>query len=191
MPLILQDYSIRYDKEENVLKSLCYVSNPAKTPNNYIGSLGCSLDTEQAAIDFADTRNIYSKTPKQFLRHFTISFHPEEMVTPEQAYYFAWNYASFFYPEYQCYFSVHETQGSIHIHFIYNTVSRTTGRIFRYTHDTDEVSIYSAYLVSCCINSQCLFSDDQFQMIIKHTKNLQAKINYINEKNAQRLQDFY
>lgn len=61
------------------------------------------------------------------LRHFVLSFSPEELDDPNVVYEIACYVARFIGRDYQVVFAVHENTENLHIHFMQNSVSYTTG----------------------------------------------------------------
>lgn len=114
-------------KNENAKELvLNYILNPYKTPHNYIG--GVAVDMTSPAESMMYVSKQFKKENGVQLRHFILSFSPEELTNPEIAYCIGLKVVRELGKEYQAVFAVHENAVNIHIHIICNSVSYIDGR---------------------------------------------------------------
>lgn len=101
-----------------------YIFNPLKMYHGFCGGVAVKENfvesMNEVAIRFKKTKGIQ-------LRHFILSFPPEEIDDPEIVYEIACHVARFIGRDYQIVFAVHENTDNLHIHFMQNSVSYTTG----------------------------------------------------------------
>ena len=108
--------------------ALEYIQNPDKTEECVlVGGINCLPDT--AFEQMEETKNIFHKTGKRQGYHVIISFSPEEKVTAEQAMYVLEHFAKdVLGDDYEAVYAVHTDREHMHGHFIWNSVSMTTGK---------------------------------------------------------------
>ena len=108
--------------------ALNYIQNPDKTEECVlVGSINCLPDT--AFEQMEEAKNIFHKTGKRQGYHVIISFSPEEKVTAEQAMYVLEHFAKdVLCDDYEAVYAVHTDREHMHGHFIWNSVSMTTGK---------------------------------------------------------------
>lgn len=113
------------------VKALAYIANPAKTDNGrLIFTFGCSSDPVQASKDFDAVRASGTGKSTVLSQHFIQSFAPGE-VTPERAMEIGKELCEkFLQDNYQYFLAVHTDKDHIHLHTIFNNVSRTNGKTF-------------------------------------------------------------
>lgn len=113
------------------VKALAYIANPEKTDNGRLTfTYGCSSDPAQASKDFEAVRSGGTGLNTVLSQHFIQSFKPGE-ITPERALEVGKELCEkFLKGEYQYFLSVHTDTNHIHLHVIFNNVSRTNGRTF-------------------------------------------------------------
>lgn len=121
-----------YKVLKNTLK---YITNNKKTANGlYVGSLNCMADS--ALNEMIYTNKHYGKEPtKQSDRvgyHFSISWSPEEKVTPEVAMEITEQFCESYLKGYEVVYSAHTDQNHMHTHICFNSVSCATGYKYRY-----------------------------------------------------------
>lgn len=117
-----------YSNQSDLVNVINYVFNPCKVLSNSYGGLQVRLESIESIIkDFLFVKNIYGKTDGRQLRHFIISFDPEDNISPQEALKMAY-IASEYYSDYQMVFTVHENKPNLHIHFVMNSVSYKTGK---------------------------------------------------------------
>lgn len=101
-----------------------YIFDPIKMLHRLCGGVAVTENfiesMNEVAIRFKKTKGIQ-------LRHFVLSFPPEELDDPEVVYEIACHVARFIGRDYQIVFAVHENTDNLHIHFMQNSVSYTTG----------------------------------------------------------------
>lgn len=112
-----------------------YILNPEKTVGGlYTGAINCFPET--AADDMIRTKEFYGKTSSKLSErlayHMTISFSPEENVTPETALDVMREFAEKYLCDYEAVYSVHVDQKHIHGHVVYNSVNLRDGYKYRY-----------------------------------------------------------
>ena len=74
-----------------------------------------------------NTAEHFKKQYGVMLHHYIVSFEPYEVSDPSVVYEIGQEIASFFYPEYETVFAVHEDKRHLHIHIVTNSVSYTDG----------------------------------------------------------------
>lgn len=113
------------------VKALAYIANPAKTDNGrLIFTFGCSSDPIQASKDFDAVRASGTGKNTVLSQNFIQSFAPGE-VTPERAMEIGKELCEkFLQDNYQYFLAVHTDKDHIHLHTIFNNVSRTNGKTF-------------------------------------------------------------
>lgn len=113
------------------VKALAYIANPEKTDNGrLIFTYGCSSDPAQASKDFEAVRAGGTGLNTVLSQHYIQSFKPCE-ITPERALEVGKELCEkFLKGEYQYFLAVHTDTDHIHLHCIFNNVSRANGRTF-------------------------------------------------------------
>ena len=113
------------------VKALAYIANPEKTDNGrLIFTYGCSSDPAQASKDFEAVRAGGTGLNTVLSQHYIQSFKPGE-ITPERALEVGKELCEkFLKGEYQYFLAVHTDTDHIHLHCIFNNVSRANGRTF-------------------------------------------------------------
>ena len=101
-----------------------YIFNPLKTESGFRGGINVTADVVDSMNNVAVR---FKKTKGVQLRHFVLSFTPDEMDEPEIVYEIACKIASFMGMEYQVVFAVHEDTQNLHIHFVCNAMKYTDG----------------------------------------------------------------
>lgn len=115
-----------------------YILNPEKTENGrLIGSIGCFTDNVLQQMLQTQHRYGQDKTnlgkSERLGYHFTISFSPEEVVSPETALQVMKEFSEeFLGKQYEAVYSVHTDTNHLHGHLCFNSVNFTTGRKFCY-----------------------------------------------------------
>jgi len=110
---------------------LAYIVNAEKTDGSrLIFTYSCSFDPAQANRDFEAVRAGGTGKNTVLSQHFIQSFKPGE-ITPERALEVGKELCSkFLKDEYQYFLAVHTDTNHIHLHVIFNNVSRVNGRTF-------------------------------------------------------------
>ena len=101
-----------------------YICNPLKSSSGLIGGVGVTEDIVESMNDVAAR---FQKTNGVQLRHFVLSFSPDELDCPKCVFDFACYVAEFIGQEYQVIFAVHENTANLHIHFMFNSISYRDG----------------------------------------------------------------
>ncbi len=108
-----------------------YITNPDKTPDGYIGTVG--LHSCEYAKEMDELADSYHKNTGVRLRHFVISFESWEVNNPSVAYQIGCDIVEYLGREYQAVFSVHQDTDQLHIHIVINAVSHVDGHRYRGT----------------------------------------------------------
>ena len=101
-----------------------YICNPSKSHSGLMGGIGVTEDIVESMNAVAAR---FQKTKGVQLRHFVLSFSPDELDCPECAFDFACHIAQFIGQDYQVVFAVHENTTNLHIHFMFNAISYRDG----------------------------------------------------------------
>ena len=105
---------------------LGYCLHPDKTPSNLIG--GRNIDADHAAEEMETVSKAFGKTDKTKVRHFILSFSPEENMTANEVAHIADQVAGHYSDRHQIVYAVHEDTNCPHAHFAMNHVSFRDGR---------------------------------------------------------------
>ena len=113
------------------VKALAYIANPQKTDGGrLIYTFGCSTDPAKASKDFDIVRAGGTGKSIVLSQHLIQSFKPGE-ITPERALEIGKELCEkFLKNEYQYFLAVHTDTDHIHLHCIFNNVSRVNGKTF-------------------------------------------------------------
>ena len=101
-----------------------YIYDPLKMDHGLCGGIAV---TENFVESMNEVAIRFKKTKGVQLRHFVLAFLSEEIDDPEAVYEIACHVADFIGRDYQIVFAVHENTDNLHIHFMQNSVSYTTG----------------------------------------------------------------
>lgn len=117
--------------EKHLTNAINYIKDETKTQNGtLLGAINC--DTDFAIDQMIRTKKKYGKTDKRQGYHIVLSFEQGE-ITPETALEvmgkFSERYLGY---DYEGVYAVHDNTAHVHGHLIFNSVSCTTGRKFRY-----------------------------------------------------------
>lgn len=116
--------------------ALKYITKEEKTDESLIFGINC--DPEDAAADMKATKERFGKTGGRTYKHYVMSFHAGERVTPQQALDIAIELAgrTEAWKDYEVLMAVHNDREHVHVHFIVNSVRITDGRKLRWNkHD--------------------------------------------------------
>lgn len=102
-----------------------YINNPYKTIHGFCG--GVHVTENDIADSMEKVAQQFGKTNGVKLRHFVLSFTPDEIDKPEIANAIACQIAMFIGREYQVAFAVHENTENLHIHLVFNSISYVDG----------------------------------------------------------------
>lgn len=104
---------------------ISYIQREDRTEPSLIG--GLAVNPFSAAEEMEILAKLARKYKGVHLRHFVVSFSPEETQSPQTLYKMAGEIAEFYADEYQIVYAVHCNKTNLHIHFVMNTVSYQTG----------------------------------------------------------------
>lgn len=107
--------------KEDVIR---YILNPFKA-RTYCGAYG--VDTNNPAQSMEMKSAQFGKSHGVQLRHFIVSFYPDEVNSPMTANEIAQQFVAFFANEYQVVYAIHEDKPHLHIHIVINSVSYVDG----------------------------------------------------------------
>ncbi|ROR28514.1 relaxase/mobilization nuclease-like protein [Mobilisporobacter senegalensis] len=126
-----------YESIEDMGRIIRYVMDPSKNRFNFYGGIGASFSSVQDTLrDFIMVKKAWHKEDKRQLVHFIVAFAPfwENEIEYEEAYYIGYQIAMYIGERFQIVFALHDDHyskdGSLHIHFIVNTVSYIDGYKF-------------------------------------------------------------
>lgn len=116
-----------------------------KKTEGHVGSINCATDPGAALESMKSTMKFYNKEPKtskdRLAYHWTISWSPEEKVSPELALKITRELCEKFFSDRECVYSVHTDKDHMHSHICFNSVSLYTGLKFQ-QKDGDWAKIY-------------------------------------------------
>lgn len=104
---------------------LAYILQPQKTISGYCGGVG--VDWRDPATSMNQVSEHFEKISGVQLRHFVISFHPNELDDPEIANSIARKITNYLGQEYQAVYAVHEDTPHLNIHIVINSISYVDG----------------------------------------------------------------
>lgn len=121
----------KYYQLSDVQRLINYATNESKTYGLF-GGVGINPnDPDKMLCQMLTVKKGYKKEyGNRQLRHIVVSFDKEERITPQTAYYIAYEIAGFYGDEYQVCFGVHQDTDILHIHFVQNTVNYVTGKMY-------------------------------------------------------------
>ena len=115
--------------KENAIE---YILNPFRAISGYVGGVGVSPECPAESMQLVS--EIFNKMNGIQIRHYILSFDPEEFSAPYIVNDIAVQIAHTIGKEYQVVFAVHENKPHLHVHFIVNTISYIDGHRHRGTH---------------------------------------------------------
>ena len=105
-----------------------YILNPYKAKHGYIGGAYVNMESIESIVHSMDKiAQQFGKTNGVQLRHFVLSFLPQEARDPRVVCRIGREIMSFVGQKYQAVFAVHENTANLHIHFMLNSVSHVNG----------------------------------------------------------------
>ena len=119
---------------------IAYILNPHKAPNFYGGYHINMIDPIE---DMAQISTQYGKTNGVHLRHFILSFSPDEVQDASIVNKIARMIVPYLGREYQTVFAVHEDTPHLHIHIVCNAISYIDGH--RYYGTRREFNGFKSY----------------------------------------------
>lgn len=105
---------------------LGYCLNPEKISNGFIG--GRNIDIDYVADEMETVAEAFGKTDGTKLRHYVLSFSPQEHVTADEVADIASQVADYYSDRYQIVYAVHEDTDHPHAHLAMNHISFRDGR---------------------------------------------------------------
>lgn len=119
---------------------LNYIMNPQKTDSDHCYVIGAysgdPMDANAIYNSFIEIKKQYHADNGRQYAHSVISFHKDEIITPEQALSFAIDFAEKTYYGHQVAIAVHYDKEHIHCHMVTNTVSYLDGsKLHKSKHD--------------------------------------------------------
>ena len=104
---------------------IAYIIQPQKAIHGFIG--GHHITANCPAQSMSAVSEHFGKSKGVQLRHYIISFLPEELTDPVIANDIGNEISAWIGEEYQIVYAVHENRPHLHLHFIVNTVSYLDG----------------------------------------------------------------
>lgn len=117
----------KYKDEDTLRDTINYILNPAKVPEGYVilrGVTSASTAAEQMDI----LSKVYRKDKGTRLRHFIISFDPEDTKDIQTVHEIGWRLSDFYAGQYQLVGAVHQNTKHLHVHFVMNVVNALDGK---------------------------------------------------------------
>lgn len=118
-----------------------YILNPLKA-KRYVGAYGVNMECPAESMKHISEQ--FGKINGVQLRHFIISFYPNELIDSVIANEIAKQFMLFFANEYQVVYAVHEDKPHLHIHVVINSVSYVDGH--RYYGTRAEFKFMQKYM---------------------------------------------
>ena len=115
--------------DANALETvIAYILQTHKTPSRIVGGYG--VDPQTAAESMHAVSQHFRKDYGIRLRHFILSFYPQETPQIHMAQKIAAQICSYIGKRYQIVYALHEDTAMLHLHFVFNSVSYVDG--FKY-----------------------------------------------------------
>ena len=109
-----------------------YVLRSDKVKEGYVEVTGpyshAIIDWDKVYQSFLREKHLWNKDSGRMYAHNVISFHKDEIITPETCMKIGRTFADEFFPEHQNLIGVHQDKKHLHIHIITNSVSFIDGR---------------------------------------------------------------
>ncbi len=131
-----------YRDIDSKLDVISYILNPEKAQHSYIG--GMSGTPRNIAENMNDVSVYFGKERGVQLRHYIISFSPNEINDPALVNIIAQRIIEYFAEEYQVIYAVHEDKPHLHIHIVINSVSFVDGH--RYYGKREEFNAFRNFI---------------------------------------------
>lgn len=112
----------------SIRRAINYVTQEKKTREDLVS--GFNLNPLLAAEQMQITKKLYNKTDGRTYKHFVLSYHKDEGITPEKAHALAREFAAKagLFQGFEVLIATHTDAPHIHTHFIVNSVNAETGR---------------------------------------------------------------
>lgn len=137
----LKESKIKGDPANHLRRAIYYILNPKKTRDGLLSFSNCGTSPESIFNAMIVTKKDYQKEWGRQGYHFVISFQPgecDEDTAMKVGRDFCEKYLG---DAYDYCFSVHNDHPHMHIHIVFNSVSRYTGLKYRYVNGDWEKSI--------------------------------------------------
>jgi hypothetical protein len=108
---------------------IAYILQPNKTPHRIIG--GIRIDMANPAQSMTDVAVQFNKDSKVRLRHFVLSFNPNEVAGLDMLQTIAQWLCKYIGMYYQVVYALHEDTDHPHIHFVFNSICYHSGQRYR------------------------------------------------------------
>ena len=109
-----------------------YVLRDHKVRDGYVDITGpynaSTVNYDDIYRIWLDEKKLWNKDSGRMYAHNIISFHKNELITPEQVLEIGRKFADQFFPEHQCLIGVHQDRDHLHCHILTNSVSYIDGR---------------------------------------------------------------
>lgn len=132
----------KYRDAESKYDVINYILNPQAAISGYTG--GMTGTPQSIANDMNDVSSSFGKTNGVQLRHFIITFSPDEMSDADTVNDIAQRIICYFSSEYQAVYNVHENKPHLHIHIVINSVSYVDGH--RYYGKMNEFHSFKSFV---------------------------------------------
>lgn len=108
-----------------------YVLKDEKVKDGYVDIIGPfnfdQINWDTVYRTFLDEKKLWDKDSGRMYAHNVISFHKDEVITPEQCLEIGREFVERFFPEHQSLISIHQDRDHLHIHIVTNSVSYIDG----------------------------------------------------------------
>ncbi len=108
-----------------------YVLKDEKVKDGYVEITGPfnfdQINWDTVYRTFLDEKKLWDKDSGRMYAHNVISFHKDEVITPEQCLEIGREFVERFFPEHQSLISIHQDRDHLHIHIVTNSVSYIDG----------------------------------------------------------------
>lgn len=112
--------------DPNALETvIAYILQAHKTPSRIVGGIG--VDPQNAAESMHTVAQQFGKEYGIRLRHFILSFYPQETPQVHIIQKIAEQICSYIGKRYQIVYALHEDTAMLHLHFVFNSVSYVDG----------------------------------------------------------------
>ena len=114
-----------YRSDESIEKLLNYAD---KLHLGLTTGINCSAHAPTACHEFLFINSFFNKEPAHYIRHF--AFTSDTIKDEQQLLHIAYEIGLFFLNDFQVFIGIHNDTKHLHAHFIMNTVSFRTGKIY-------------------------------------------------------------
>ena len=131
---VVKSVNSRSNTKAALKNTLKYVLNEAKTTTEttvltyVIGDYPhLEVTPDQVYMHFMDTKKLWGKEDGRMYKHFVISWHKDENITPEQTLEFGKEWAEKMFPDFCSVVAAHTDRDHCHCHIVVNSVSMVDG----------------------------------------------------------------